>query len=218
MRYAQRIDVDEWRYYVPDGVSVKVLNKTPPNELQLAVFGITKSNFDRIAKKLAGVRPDAEPDGQSGPELTKIAAQAAEEGYFSPATLQDERARRLREIVERRGQPSFRNKLIAAYDGRCAATGCDAVVALEAAHIVPYCGPQSNYVSNGLLFRADIHTLFDLQLMGIDPQTLTVALRPALQGTSYSELQGRRITLPTAFSEHPNSDALAQRWQRFSTQ
>ena len=61
MRYAQRIDVDEWRYYVPDGVSVKGLNEIPRNEIQLAVFGITKSYFDRIAKKLAsehGTRPE----------------------------------------------------------------------------------------------------------------------------------------------------------------
>jgi Domain of unknown function (DUF3883) len=53
LRYAQRIDVDGWRYYVPDGVSVKGLNKIPPYELQMAVFGITRAYFDRIAKKLA---------------------------------------------------------------------------------------------------------------------------------------------------------------------
>jgi hypothetical protein len=54
MRYAQRIDVDEWRYYVPEGVSVKGLGEIPPYEKAVhAVFPITKNYFDRIAKKLA---------------------------------------------------------------------------------------------------------------------------------------------------------------------
>ena len=89
------------------------------------------------------------------------------EGYFDPANTKDERDRTLREIVQRRGQPKFRYDLIAAYGGKCAVTGCDVLQALEAAHISPYLGEQSNHVSNGLLLRADIHTLFDLNLFAI---------------------------------------------------
>ena len=48
-----------------------------------------------------------------------------------------------------------------AYGGRCAITGYDVEEALQAAHIVPYLGPQSNTVNNGLLLRADVHNLFD---------------------------------------------------------
>jgi HNH endonuclease len=64
----------------------------------------------------------------------------------------------------------FRKKLIAAYRGRCAVTDCDAYDALEAAHILPYRGPAFDHVTNGLLRRADIHTLFDLNLIGIEPR------------------------------------------------
>jgi glutathione S-transferase len=54
MRYAQRIDVDEWLHYVPNGVSVKGLGDIPPNEKAVhAVFPITKTYYERIAKKLA---------------------------------------------------------------------------------------------------------------------------------------------------------------------
>lgn len=158
-----------------------------------------------------------ETDGSSISELAKAAAKVIEAGYFSPATLKDERERRLREIVERRGQPEFRSNLISAYRGRCAVTGSDAVAALEAAHIVPYCGPQSNHVSNGLLLRADIHTLFDLDLIGIDPQTLKVVLSPALQGTNYRDLQGTRLSQPVEPAARPSIEALAERWKRFST-
>ncbi len=99
-------------------------------------------------------------DGPSADELAKAATQVAGSGYFSPASLNDERERKLREIVERRGQPDFRKKLIVAYGGRCAVTSCDAPAALEAAHIIPSAGPQSHHVTNGLLLRADIHTSF----------------------------------------------------------
>ena len=150
-------------------------------------------------------------------DLIKAAMDTKAAGYFTPATLNDDRKRRFREIVERRGQPEFRAQLIAAYTGRCAVTGCDAVDALEASHIVPYCGPESNHVSNGLLLRADIHTLFDLDLIGIDPLALTVALGSDLRKTSYRDLQGKQLATPTDSAARPNNQALTERWKNFST-
>jgi hypothetical protein len=72
----------------------------------------------------------------------------------------DARLRVVRQIVARRGQARFRAALLEAYIGRCAVTGFDAAPALEGAHLRPYRGPESNDVTNGLLLRADIHTLF----------------------------------------------------------
>jgi predicted restriction endonuclease len=115
-------------------------------------------------------------------------------------------------------QPDFRNGLIEAYGGRCAVTGCDAVAALEAAHIVPYTGTESQQISNGLLLRADIHTLFDLDLICIDPRTLAVALAAVLHGTSYADLDGRGLSLPQNPADHPSREALALRWERIQTQ
>src|SRR5438105_10150982 len=95
------------------------------------------------------------------------------------STIELERV--LREVKRRLGQSDFRKGLITAYKSRCAVSGSDAVEALEAAHIDPYSGTESNQPSNGLLLRADIHTLFDVNLIGIDPTTLTVALGPVLK-------------------------------------
>ena len=78
---------------------------------------------------------------------------------FDAKDTKDARKKVMRAIVLRRGQPEFRRDLIAAYEGRCAVTGCDLVDALEAAHIVPHRGTHTNVVRNGLLLRADIHTL-----------------------------------------------------------
>jgi hypothetical protein len=77
-------------------------------------------------------------DGRYTDELWQIATTANDEGSFEPQTLDDKRERRLSEIVHCRGQPEFRAILIRAYGGYCAITGCDALSALEAAHIVPY--------------------------------------------------------------------------------
>jgi putative restriction endonuclease len=54
------------------------------------------------------------------------------------------------------------------YSGRCAITDCEIDDVLEAAHISPYSGRSSDQVCNGLLLRADVHTLFDCGLLAFD--------------------------------------------------
>ncbi|KAA3599565.1 HNH endonuclease [Stenotrophomonas maltophilia] len=135
----------------------------------------------------------------SGPTrgLLEQEARAAEaSGSFSPADEVDERQRVLAAIVRRRGQPAFRKALLDAYGSCCAMTGCDVVDALEAAHIQPYSGLKSNDVRNGLLLRADVHTLFDLYLITINPGSLRIAVAPALQHSTYVELDGRQLSTP----------------------
>jgi hypothetical protein len=113
----------------------------------------------------------------------------------------------LRAIWNRRGQPEFRNNLIKAYAGRCAATGCDVLDALEAAHIFPYATAQTYAPSDGLLLRADMHTLFDLYMISVDPTTWTIRLAPSL-AESYRELRNKPIKLPRDASLHPSGSKL----------
>jgi hypothetical protein len=134
-------------------------------------------------------------------------AQALAAG-FNPRTIQDARDRVLMSVVLRRGQPQFRERLIGAYGARCAITGCDIVDVLEAAHIIPYRGGDTNCVANGLLLRADLHTLFDLGLLSIEPRTLTVIVHPRLRQTDYGELHGRTLRLPEVEEMHPSQEAL----------
>ena len=82
--------------------------------------------------------------------------------YFDVENIEDARKIVTVSIVQRQGQSKFRQELLAAYNSRCAITGCDIEPALEAAHIIPYKGTETNCPQNGLLLRADIHTLFDL--------------------------------------------------------
>lgn len=112
-----------------------------------------------------------------------------------------------RAIVARRGQRTFRQALIEAYEGACAVTGCTAIEVLEAAHIVPYRGNHTNRVENGLLLRADIHTLFDLGHLWVDRNRIQVAAH--LCGTDYGKLTGTPLRVPLKASHRPSLDALA---------
>lgn len=164
--------------------------------------------------KLLGLSDEA-LTSVSGPTrgLLEQAAKVAEAtGSFSPTDEVDERQRVLSAIVRRRGQPAFRKALLNVYGGRCAMTACDAVDALEAAHIRPYSGQSSNHVSNGLLLRADIHTLFDLHLLSVDPESLRIEVAPALQNSVYSEMYGRELARPASSGSLISFESLA--WHR----
>lgn len=125
---------------------------------------------------------------------------------FDPATIEDGRERVAREIAIRRGQTVFRRQLLEAY-GCCAMTGCTVEAALEAAHIVPYQGPGTNHPLNGLLLRADIHTLFDLGLLAVDPDTLAILVDSHLDGTEYEVLRDRNLQVADC-ALSPSRDAL----------
>ncbi len=127
---------------------------------------------------------------------------------FQPTSIVDERKKVIAEIVRRQGSPQFRRLLLEAYAGRCAISGCDAEPALEAAHIVAYLGPKTNTVQNGVLLRADLHTLFDRGLLGIDPAGHCVVLHSSLRGTVYGMFAGERMNLPASLACWPNHDAL----------
>ncbi len=117
-----------------------------------------------------------------------------------------------RQIRERRGQNLFRKNLRSRYADACAISGCGIVDLLEAAHISPYRGADDNHPDNGILLRADLHTLFDLDLLGIHPNTLVVHVHPALRRTEYEALDGVRLRV---VSEQPSPKALKLRWLAF---
>jgi hypothetical protein len=136
------------------------------------------------------------------------------DSFFNPENLTDARERTNRAIVQRQGQSKFRSELLKAYGGQCAITDCDAEAALEAAHIFPYRGNDTNHVKNGLLLRADIHTLFDLNLISIDPNTSKVVVSSSLLNTCYKELNGKSLKSPRDYAS-PSPDAIARHYQIF---
>lgn len=164
---------------------------------------------EAFADLLVALENDARP-----PALAAVAAGTPFVTCPDFATEEDERV--MRAIRTRRGQPRFRQSLLSAYEGRCALTGCDAPAALEAAHIVRHADGGDYRPSNGILLRADLHTLFDLGLLGIDPETGRALLHAELGGSAYErELAGSVLRTPTHESPRPDARALRQHNSRY---
>lgn len=115
----------------------------------------------------------------------------------------------------RLGQGAFRILVTEAYQKRCAITGERTVPVLEAAHIRPYALEGPHLVSNGLLLRSDLHTLFDRGYVTVTPE-LTVEVSRRIReefenGRDYYAHHGKRlVNLPAGLHEQPEGDYL--RW------
>lgn len=135
---------------------------------------------------------------------------------FDPMNLEDGRSKTLSFINQRQGQLAFRRKLMEAYGNCCAVTGCNIIQILEACHIRPYRGHHTNDTRNGLLLRSDIHSLFDLGLLGVDPATFEIVVSQALLGTEYEQFHGIPLRLPAQRDQTPNAKALLQHYSEMN--
>ncbi len=138
-------------------------------------------------------------------------------GPITPDPPEDERPPVFANVVVRQGQGGFRNALLKAYNGQCAVSGYSVDAVLQAAHIKPYSGEKSNHVTNGLLLRADIHNLFDLGLLSIDPKTNKIEVAPSVRGSDYGKFNGLRLRLPNDNAKRPDSKALEHHYNQRKT-
>lgn len=157
----------------------------------------------------------AKPGGGPGLRPALSASEAAAEAAgsaveYDPKDKAEGKSYAMRAIAVRRGAPKFRKDLLAAYGKRCCVSGCEMDAVLEAAHIRPYDGAETNHPTNGLLLRADLHTLFDLGLFVIDPKALCIHLHPKLRSApDYQHLHGKKILVGATA---PSSKSLSHHW------
>ncbi len=208
-----------WRDRVAVGV-MRQVSRRP--RVRYRVLGVALvSGWDAGYFFLEGFSPDGTcrgpgPSTQLDLLLDRWENEHDAVGVFDPDNLPDARDRVVASIVRRRGQGAFRRALLGAYDRRCALTGCEVVDVLEAAHITPYRGIETNHPTNGLLLRSDVHTLFDLGLISIHPDTRRVVAAPVLRGTVYNRLARERLAAPNDRAFSPSRAALAEhlRWSQ----
>ena len=116
-------------------------------------------------------------------------------------------------VNPRLGQSSFRVLVTDAYKRKCAITGENTLIALEAAHIVPYSKEGCHDVRNGLLLRADFHRLFDVGLVSVS-QDLRIKISPKIHetwfnGKAYYRLNDQPLSvLPDLPGQRPDPDRL----------
>lgn len=197
---------------VPVGVVIPAADGVGYQVLGLAlVMSYTTGYFELVGPVSVGAGVGAGAGevraAEAGAAVT-AALVGMELGEFDPSADQDNRLTVIAEVKRRQGGPRFRRALLRAYEGRCAMTGYDAPPALEAAHIVPYRGPQTNHPANGLLLRADMHDLFDLGLVAVDTDSMRLRLASSLAGTKYEPYEGRQLLLPRDTTVRPSVEAL----------
>ena len=141
-----------------------------------------------------------------------------EQNNFSPFTenefyIEEGKRRIETTITIREGQSKFRKDLMDYYGPRCMITNESLVDVLEAAHIRPYNGQNTNKLENGIILRADIHKLFDKQLIGINPNDLKIHINSKLKNTTYEKYQGKKLLLKS--SSKISHIEMQFRWQEF---
>lgn len=121
----------------------------------------------------------------------------------------------VRQVLARSGQPDFRAALMRVYNNRCAISGCAVEAVLEAAHIRAVGEGGDHSVGNGLLLRADLHSLFDRGLITI-LDNRTVSTDPTIRN-DYGHFDGQALATPQKRSDRPsiaNLRAHRQLWAR----
>ncbi len=152
--------------------------------------------WQEVHDRLLRVRENAP---NPGPALTALTA----DRFGSPQL-----------VYPRLGQGSFRILVTDAYQRRCAITGEKTLPVLDAAHIRPYANEGQHEISNGVLLRSDLHTLFDRGYLGIDPDDLKVMVSPRIKeqfsnGRNYYALHGKSIDLPVDTAYSPSRENLS---------
>ena len=153
----------------------------------------------------------------------RIAFGMPEQDALTPPENALERRYALRAVQQRLHQASFREAVIAAYDGRCALSGLPEQRLLDAAHTISDKDERLGQpiVPNGLPLSKIHHAAFDAYLIGIDPDyRLHVSDRlldqndgPMLE--ALKQLDGGVIHMSNRVKDWPDRDRRGIRFERF---
>lgn len=134
-----------------------------------------------------------------------------------------ERRYALREVKQRLHQASFREAVIAAYNGRCAISRLPEPRLLDAAHIIEDRDEKLGQpvVPNGLPLSKIHHAAFDSYLLGVDSDyRIHISRRLLLEKDGpmlelLKNVHGARLHLPDRKKDWPDPDRLAMRFDLF---
>lgn len=116
-------------------------------------------------------------------------------------------------VKTRVGQPAFRKMLFEKFGYVCAFTGPQPDGALEAAHLYQYADEGKHHEDGGLFLRRDVHRLFDLGLLAINPTTLQVDVDPSIaKFEGYSLLHGMKMKVDVSNTAR---GWIAKHWEQF---
>lgn len=135
-----------------------------------------------------------------------------------------ERRYALRLVSQRLHQATFREAVLAAYNGRCAISGLPERRLLDAAHIIADRDEQLGQplVANGLPLSKVHHAAFDANLIGIDPdyrihvsdELFAMNDGPMLE-QGIKAMRHKTLLMPERLVDRPDRDRLAARFEHY---
>jgi putative restriction endonuclease len=203
----------------PNVVDNQWLREAFENQIPIIYFlGIAPGRYQAIVPVfISGWDPKA--------LKVRVAFGPPDQDLLAPPETVIERRYALRAVKQRLHQASFREAVIAAYDGRCAVSGLPESLLLDAAHIVEDKNEWFGQpvVPNGIPLSKIHHAAFDKHLIGIDPdyqvhvseRLLELKDGPMLEALKL--LNGQKIHLPRRTKDQPDRDRLAFRFELFKT-
>lgn len=117
-----------------------------------------------------------------------------------------------RTVKSRVNQNDFKERVSKNFGHHCALTGSGE--ALEAAHIEPV-GSGNNNTSNGVLMLSCLHRLFDIGLMTIEPNALTIHFKKECTYFAKDILEGKVLR---SHNVSLNKEGLNMRWCQFKSE
>jgi hypothetical protein len=201
----------------------ELIAQTDPNTNEIIAVepaGLFRARYDRLE---ASLREEVRPEILVRPESAQVGTtikdsvsesneRPALELGFNLDDPPDERRSELSRRAIREGAATFRNEQMKLWNQKCAATGCNIREALDAAHIFRYLGEHTNRPDNGILLRADIHKLFDRNLIAVEETEGQLVWRVStrLVGSDYATLHGRLLASGSGVSAFPHRELLAR--------
>lgn len=125
--------------------------------------------------------------------------------------------------------PAFRRKILEIYDHQCAACGLrirlpagNEVSFIDAAHLIPFAESRNDHPTNGLALCKNHHWAMDRNLIAPHPDrhwriSGLLDARRSNGEASLVALDRRSLLIPRDKAFHPDTDALAWRWNRLSS-
>jgi putative restriction endonuclease len=203
----------------PNSADNRWLREAMENQTPIIYFlGTSPGHYQPIIPTfIVGWHPDRLRVELAFGSVVGASAQAA-----SPTA--PERRYALREVKARLHQASFRDAVLAAYDGRCAISHLPEPRLLDAAHIVMDQHEQLGQpiIPNGLPLTKIHHAAFDANLIGINPdfrihvadRLLEIHDGPFLE-LGLKRIAGTQIVMPRRAIDRPDRDRLAVRFEEF---
>lgn len=130
----------------------------------------------------------------------KVRAALQEVGATMPAAVTDKAravirgGRRPATVQVRDGQGLFRKHLLEEYGEVCAFSGPTPASAMEAAHLYSFADDSEHHEYGGFLLRRDLHRLFDLGHIAVNPETGRLDVGKTVRDYPlYGDLHGREL-------------------------